>query len=102
MTRQRDFSAEGCTVTTSVGEALAVAGDAPEIMVIGGGEIYGLFLPLATRVYLTHVQTEIAGDARFPALDPDEWARESEEAHEADAVNEWPFTFAVYARRAED
>ena len=102
MTRQRDFAAEGCTVTTSVGEALAVAGDAPEVMVIGGGEIYRLFLPQATRVYLTHVHTEIDGDARFPALDPEAWTRESEEAHEADAVNEWPFTFAAYVRSTGD
>lgn len=102
LTRRRDLSIEGCTVATSVSEALAVAGDAAEVMVIGGGEIYALFLPLATRVYLTHVHADVAGDARFPALDPDLWRRESQEPHEADDVNEWPFTFAVYARRIAD
>jgi dihydrofolate reductase len=42
-------------------------------MVIGGGEIYRQFLPLADRIYLTRVQAEINGDTRFPELDMQEW-----------------------------
>lgn len=73
LTRQSGYSAEGCEVVPDVAAALSSAGDADEIMVIGGGEIYRQFLSLAERIYLTRVQAEIAGDTLFPELDPDEW-----------------------------
>ena len=99
LTRQGDFHASGCTVAASVGEALAVAGDAAEIMVIGGGEVYALFLPRASRVYLTRVHASVEGDAQFPPLDDSEWRLVEEAPHAADGANEWSFTFQVYERR---
>lgn len=73
LTRQQDFSARGCKVAPSVAAALAAAGDADEVMVIGGGEIYREFLPMADRIYLTRVQVETEGDTLFPELDMNEW-----------------------------
>ena len=73
LTRQRDFAAEGCEVAPSPAAALEAAGDAEEVMIVGGGEIYRLFLPMAHRIYLTRVQAEINGDTTFPELDLDEW-----------------------------
>ena len=102
LTRQGDFNAAGCTVAASVGEALAVAGDAAEIMVIGGGEVYALFLPRASRIYLTRVHAAVEGDAQFPALDDSEWRLVEEASHAADGANEWPFTFQVFERRERD
>ena len=61
LTRDRDWRAEGAEVVHSVDEALAVAGDEP-ISVIGGAEIFDLFLPCATRIELTEVQADIDGD----------------------------------------
>ena len=74
MTRQPGYEAEGCEVVSSVDEALAAAGDAEEVMIIGGGEIYRLFLNVADRIHLTRVQIEVDGDTRFPELDMSEWA----------------------------
>lgn len=74
LTRQADFAAEGCEVVTSVEAAIDAAGDAEEVMIIGGGEIYRQFLMQADRIYLTRVQAEVAGDTRFPELDMNEWA----------------------------
>ena len=42
-------------------------------MVIGGGEIYRLCLPMANRLYLSVVEGEFEGDAYFPALETDTW-----------------------------
>ena len=102
LTRRGDFDAPGATVAASVGEALAVAGDAAEVMVIGGGEVYALFLPRASRVYLTRVHATVEGDARFPPLGDSEWRLVEEASHAADSANEWPFTFQLYERRACD
>lgn len=79
------------TVTTanSVQAALEAAGDAEEVMVIGGGDIYRQFLPHATRLYLTYIDLEVAGDTRFPAYETmtSQWQRTVLRSQPADAKN---------------
>ena len=101
ITRQRDFTADGCDVVSSVEEAMTVAGGAEEIMIIGGSEIYALFLPHAGRLYLTRVHADIEGDARLPDLELDAWHLVNEEPHAADDRNEFDVTFRVYERAAQ-
>ncbi|MDH3275461.1 MAG: type 3 dihydrofolate reductase [Gammaproteobacteria bacterium] len=88
ITRQNKFTADGCDVVQSIEEAVEVAGGADEIMVIGGSQIYSAFLPLADRIYLTRVHTEVDGDAFFPAVDEAEWRELASESHEADDSND--------------
>jgi dihydrofolate reductase len=73
VTRQKDFAAEGAVVVSTVNAAVEAAGNVPEICVIGGGEIYRMFLPLADRIYLTVVEADAEGDTHAPALDAREW-----------------------------
>ena len=73
LTRQANFAAEGCDVVADMEAALDAAGDAEEVMIVGGGEIYRQFLPKADRIHLTRVQTEVRGDTTFPELDLSEW-----------------------------
>ena len=73
VTRQAGFAAPGAEVFASLDAAIASAregGDA-EPMIIGGGEIYRLALPLATRIHLTEVRCAPAGDATLLI----DWAR---------------------------
>ena len=98
ITRQQGFTAEGCDVVQSTDEAIAVAGDVGEIMVIGGSEIYGLFLPMAQRLYMTRVHADVSGDAFFPDIDEDMWQLVSDEACPADSRNEFDFSFRIYER----
>lgn len=74
LTRQRDFRAPGCLVAHSLDEAVCAAcGQHPELMVIGGEEIYRQFLPAAGRMYLTFIASRFAGDRYFPEVDWEEW-----------------------------
>jgi dihydrofolate reductase len=98
ITRQAAFEAPGCDVVASTEEAVAVAGDAGEIMVIGGSQVYAAFLPAADRVYLTRVHAAVDGDAHFPSLDEEAWRLVSDEEHAADDRNEYDFSFRVYER----
>ena len=75
-------------------------GDADEVMVIGGGEIYLAFLPLAARVYLTSVHADIDGDTTFDALDERQWSLVSTEAHAADETHEFAFDLMQFERKA--
>lgn len=69
-----------------------------EVFVIGGGQIYQAALGSADKLYLTRVHAVVEGDVRFD-FDPTEWELESEEHHEADENNEYPYSFLVYRRR---
>ncbi len=86
VTRQPDWGAEGVVVCRNLDEALEVANkfvpaEDPEIIVAGGEEIYRQCLPLADRIYLTRVETEVEGDAFFPELDGNDWTVRSREDH---------------------
>lgn len=98
ITRQSGFEAVGCDVVVSPAAALAKAGDAAEIMIIGGSQIYELFLPKASRLYLTRVHADIEGDAYFPDVDEIDWKMTAREAHEASDVNDYAFEFRTYER----
>ena len=99
ITRQADFAAEGADVVTTPADALRAAGDVEEVMIIGGGQVYDLFLPKATRVYLTRVAAEVEGDAWFPELDESVWGLVQTEPHAADEKNEYAFEFQTWERR---
>ncbi len=98
LTRQSEFVVDDCDIVSSVDAAIATAGDAGEVMVIGGSEIYELFLPLAERIYMTRVHMDIDGDARFPELDDEQWQETEREHHDADDSNEYEFTTSVLER----
>jgi len=99
MTRDPDYAAEGCDVVSSVSEALELAGDADEVMVIGGGQVYRDFLPRADRIYMTRVQAEVQGDTLFPDIDGNAWRLVSAVHHAADDKHGYAFEMMVFERR---
>lgn len=66
ISRNPFYCAEGVLVVPSLQEALTLAGDVPEIMVIGGEQIFRLALPLAERLYITKIHHTFEGDTYFP------------------------------------
>jgi dihydrofolate reductase len=100
ITRQTDFVAEGCDVVASADEAIAATAGADEVMVIGGSQVYSLFLPNAERLYLTRVHAEVAGDAFFPQINESQWCLVNDEPHSADDRNAFDYSFRTYERAA--
>ncbi len=98
ITRQDNFEADGCDVVQSTAEAVEVAVGAEEIMVIGGSEIYAAFLPIADRIYLTRVHTEVEGDAFFPSLDETFWRHSASESFGANESNDYSCTVTTLER----
>jgi dihydrofolate reductase len=101
VTRQAGFAAPGAEVFATVEAALAAAAEQPEVMVIGGGELYSQLLPQADVLELTEVAATLAGDAFFPAFDPAVWPEVSREAHAADERHAYAYTFVRRIRLAE-
>ena len=82
LTRDGAWQRDGAEVATSVEEALKLAGDG-DIAVIGGAEIFALFLPLAGRIELTEVHLSPEGDASVPPFGV-EWREIAREDHPAE------------------
>ena len=99
-----DYQADGIRVVSSLEEALALAEDiatidgAEELMVIGGAQIYAAALPRATRLYLTEVHAEVAGDAYLPPLDLKLWQEVSRAYHPSVLPEQYAHSFVVYER----
>ncbi len=109
MTRESNFPATGCEVAHSVEEALALVQDLPDeeqVMIIGGARIYEEFLPHATTLILTRVQTRTHGDTFFPPYNSNEFAELSRVDFSPDEKNQHAMTFLTLERvmpaRAEE
>ena len=74
LTRTPGFEAAGALVAHGVDEALRLVGDR-DAWIIGGGEVYRTFLPLAQRVEVTVVSLDVGGDTRAPSLAGGSWRR---------------------------
>ncbi|KKX34108.1 dihydrofolate reductase [Rhizobium sp. LC145] len=106
VTRDPAFHVEGADVARSLEEALeraqAVAAQtgADEIGILGGGQIYAQAIDVADRLYVTHVEAEIAdGDTFFPAIDPAVFEKSEELFVPAGEKDSFPTRFVVYSRR---
>lgn len=97
ISRRADYSPAGAEVYPSAEQALAACAGADKVFIIGGGEIYALFMPLATELLLTEIDAEPAdADTFFPAH-PGFVQTEATEPTPASP----PYRFVTY-RRAKD
>jgi dihydrofolate reductase len=98
LTRNPAYAREGIAVAGSLDQALALAGEEPEVFVAGGGEIFRLALPRIDRVYLTVVHAAVEGDTTFPDLAAGEWRLVEDVRHRADERNPYDYSFRRYER----
>lgn len=99
VSRKPGYRAEGAEVFFDVERALLAVADEPEVMVIGGAEIYRELLPRARVAHLTRVRASVDGDAFFPALDRT-WRLVEKREQAADKKNPYALTFERWERIA--
>lgn len=95
-------STEGLKLAASLEQALALAGetDAEKCFIMGGGQIYRQAMPLADRLYVTHVHVCIDdADTFFPEIDMESWEVESRSEIMVDPETGYSFEFVVYIRK---
>jgi len=97
ITRDQSYAPAGVEVVHSLEEALTKVRGEEEAFVMGGAEIYKQSLPLADRLYITHIEAEDKdADAFFPEIIPIAWNEVSREEHKKDSENPFNYTFSVY------
>ncbi len=97
ISRNPAFSASGASVAASLEQAIEIA-EADEIMVIGGGQLYTLALPLAQRMLLTLIDIEPSADTWFPKWDSGQWKQTEEKNFKADDSNELAYRIVELIR----
>ena len=98
LTRDEDWDAPGAEIEHSVEESIARAGPVEEIALVGGGEIYKLFLPRADRIELTEIHIEPEGDVFAPEFPENDWQEVMREDHEAEGDTP-AYSFVTLERR---
>lgn len=101
LTRNQGYDAPGCRSFYDADSLLFAASCRKMVYVIGGSEVYKLFLPYAQRIVLTHVETTIENpDAYFPPLKGN-WLENIIQKQEPDGRNQFGFTIIEYLPEQE-
>lgn len=100
VSRQLTTPPAGCEMHSSLEQALASPAASGEVFVIGGGEIYALTLPMAQRMYLTHINAEFPGDTFFPPFEASQWRETARITHRHAGVPPFDYAFVNYERVA--
>ena len=100
MSRDTGWLAEGAETALYVGRAieLAFAEGSEECWIIGGAQVYEMFLDRVGEIHVTTVHTNDSGDVRFLGWDRSEWSEEVIESLDSDDENECPSTYSVWTR----
>ncbi|MGH2377732.1 MAG: dihydrofolate reductase [Candidatus Limnocylindria bacterium] len=98
LTRDEAFRPEGVLVARTAEEALALAGNAEEVVIFGGTEVFRQFLPRADRLYLTEIDADIPGDRTFPEIDEREWREVERTEFGPDEKHAHPYRFLTLDR----
>lgn len=98
LTREQSLTIPGCTVVHSIEQVKEIVGT-QQAFIIGGAEIYKLFLPVADSLIVTFVDGEFNGDTYFPTVNWADWEVVHEEQGILDEKNTHPHRFVTYIRK---
>jgi len=104
LTKDTNFKREKIEIVYSVEELMELLekteDEKNECFIIGGGQIYKLFINKANKLYITHVDVEFPdADTYFPEIDITKWQKIKSERHEADELNKYNLEFAIYNKK---
>ncbi len=98
ISRNVDLTIPNAEVFQSIEQALEKYEGEPEVIIMGGGELYRQMLPKADRLYLTLIDAKIEGDTFFPDWRAFDWIEVAREFHPKDERHAHPFEFVTLER----
>lgn len=90
---------EGSLTAYSIEDALSKCDKSEEIFIMGGGSVYRQFMPIADRLYITHVHKQAPADIYFPEIDMNIWKVVEKEEFPAGETVAIPYTYIIYGRK---
>ena len=98
VTRNPEYKIEGALIAHTLEAAIALCHHDTEAFLIGGAELYQAGLSLASKLYMTEIALEPAGDAYFPSVNTNEWSEVSREVHMSEKG--LTFSYVTYIRNS--
>ena len=100
MSRDTKWSADGADAALYPGRAIeiAYAEACDECWIIGGAQIYAMYLDKVEEIHVTTVHTTSKGDVSFPEWNRSEWSEDVIESTEADGENEFSTTYSIWRK----
>ena len=98
ISRDENFTADGCYTASSITGAIAMARlfwPDKDIFIGGGAQIYSRTIDMADVLYITEIDGEFEGDTYFPAFDESLFVKETESHHQSTV----PYTYVTYKRK---
>jgi len=99
ISRQENYSPEGCIVVDSIQKAIALCPENEDSYIIGGGEIYNLGLQYADIIEITRVHHTFEADAFFPKINEREWQLVESEENFKDETHLYDYTYETYIKK---
>jgi dihydrofolate reductase len=99
ITRNPDYTAEGCIIVNSLEEAIKVTENDDSPFIIGGAQIYAKALKIAYKLVITKVHHSFDADVFFPKIDMNIWQETSRENFAADDKNKYDYSFLTYEKK---
>lgn len=96
VTRRVDFEDEGAEAAFGLMDAVSLCEGAPEIVIMGGGQVYEQAMGIATDLRITEIDLAVEGDVFFPKIEDFRW-QEAERKHHV-AANGIGYAFVHYVR----
>ena len=98
LTKRKDYQAPGAEVVHTIEDALNLVKEDVQPFIIGGGQIYSLFMPLCDRIELTRVHHEFDADVYFPDIDLNEFEVIAEEYVSKTEEQPYNYTYLTYQK----
>ena len=96
LTDDKTETIENAVTAYSIEDSLSKCEKDEEIFVMGGGSIYRQFMPIADRLYITHVHKKAPADIYFPEIDLKIWKITEKEDFKTDDEESIPYTYTIY------
>ena len=103
LTHNLDFEIdnENVEIVNSVHDLEKYIESNEECFVIGGGIIYNMLLPRVTKMYITEVDVDIAGDTFFPKFNKDEWTEIERIKGPTDKNFPYKYEYVTYQKKVD-
>lgn len=89
---------EGVMVVNNLDQVFSHTHDDPEIMIIGGAQLYKQTIGLATHMYITRIHHKFEADVFFPKIDESIWRCTNEEFRKHDDKNKFDMTYMTFEK----
>ncbi len=96
LTTKKDYKPVGAIVVNNINDALSLVKDDQQPFIIGGGEIYRLFMDHCSRIELTRVHHNFEADVFFPEIDLTKWSLIAQEDFTSTKDQPYNYSYLTY------